>query len=216
MFPYGSGVAKKKTLPAEVQAHIDDLVGALAAITSGEPPDVDPGEAVENAIAAAYEVGAGEPDPWTVAVDIEDVAGDRMRRLRRDAGRTQEQLAAEMRTFGFRWHRQTVNQIEVDLAETEAGEIKRVRTLNAAEMLAIASLFGVPAVELMLPEPGEWIAVGDQQINGRQARELIIGRGGKVGTGGPHWGAAAALAPAGVERPARELWKRRRSAGKEG
>lgn len=208
---YGSGVPKRRTLPAEVSEALDALADALGAIANGAEPSTDPATVLDAAIAAAHE--AQERDPYNLAIPLEDIPGDRLRQLRRESGWTQQALADAMNALGFGWVRQTVNQVEHEIGTDGS---RRVRGLSFAELFALASLFGVPVLDFLLPRAGESVEVGaETQVGSRQARELILGRGGKTGQGGPQWVAAASLAPADVTRPAHELWKRRRAADKE-
>lgn len=205
-------MAKRQTLPEEVRAELDALADALATIASGGEPDADLGAVFDAAVAAAHD-HARPKDPWQrpTAVPLEDITRDRVRRLREEAGMSQSALARAMEGLGFPWHRQTVFQVETDL---DHPKVKQDRRLTLGEILGVAALFGVPAIDLLLPEPIDTVDLnGSEQLPGRVAHELIVGRGGKVGTGGPRWGAAASLAPADVERPAHELWKRRSSKG---
>ena len=64
---------------------------------------------------------------------VSELIGDNIRSLRLVAGLTQAELAAAMKTLGFRWIRQTV-------AETEAGR----RDATIEELVAIAAYFEMP------------------------------------------------------------------------
>jgi hypothetical protein len=115
-----------------------------------------------------------------------------------------------MTALGFDWKRSTVTDTE-----------REARRLSLREMYGVAVAFGVPLVELLLAKPGEPVTTeeGDESaglaFSSRHARELIVGRGGRVGRGGPMWAPAANACPPDVDRPATELWKRRRAAESE-
>src|SRR5205823_5212620 len=128
----------------------------------------------------------------------------RAKEARQTAGWTQEALAEAMSRLGHGWGR-------VSVAESESG----VRRLSLEELLTLASLYGVPMVEFLLPPEDTALTVSDElddQPHDR-VRELVLGSGGRVGVGGTQWKAAAALvgAPRGTRdvRPAVDYWAAR-------
>lgn len=96
--------------------------------------------------------------------------------------------------------------------------------MTLEELLALACLFGVPVLEFLLPDHGDHIAAPTldpvrvrRVFSEETVRELFVGEGGKVGSGGLDWGAAHdSLVGYKIEdwRPAVELWRTRREEGK--
>jgi transcriptional regulator with XRE-family HTH domain len=202
-------------LPKALRPHVQALSDALAAVARGEEPGDDPGELFDQAMTAA--TGLGGFDPYSLSVTIPDVVSGNLRRLRKEAGLSQQALADTMTALGFDWKRTTVPDVE---RETYPGDERRPplppRRLTYPEMVAIATLYGVPVLELFTVPAGETVdleVAGLSTLTGDQLRELFVGRGGVVGTGGPTWSAAAAVVAGNVERPARQLWKTRRTEG---
>ncbi len=132
--------------------------------------------------------------PERRAVTIQHVMGARLREHRTTAGWSQQRLAEAMVDLGHdTWSRVTV-------AEAEAGERRRI---SIEEMLSLAALFGVPGLSFILPAEGEDMVLAghEEGVPAAVVEELILGAGGQVGTGGPHWPAAEALAPSGGTPP---------------
>jgi transcriptional regulator with XRE-family HTH domain len=180
---------------------LDALVAALAAVARGDDPEVDPDEAYEAALAAAR--AAAPVDLWAGA-DPESpvviIAGN-LKQLRNEAGWSQPAVADLMVEVGFdKWTRQTVAEIE-----------RTARRVSWEEAWALAILFGVPIVEILDPA-GYAVAVSEAiVVPDEHATELLVGRGGRVGQGGPNW--ASGCVRGDVERPARDLWANRRAMG---
>ena len=70
----------------------------------------------------------------------EELAGLEVRRLRRERGWTQEELARQMAAYGYDWHQSTV-------ARTETAD----RPLRLNEVVHLAALFRVPVTQFLLP-----------------------------------------------------------------
>jgi transcriptional regulator with XRE-family HTH domain len=191
---------------AEIRRAVARMQAALTAMARGEEPDEHPQDVLEEVVAT---IDADAFDPFTLAIGPDTITSRRMRELRLQSGASpnaplrQEDLAEAMSQVGCDWRRGTVTETE-----------KERRRLSLDELLGLALVFGVPVVELLSPAPGEVIEIGDggPQLGWRQVRELLIGRGGKVGTGGPTW--MASLVSKVTDRPARQLWARRRAAEK--
>jgi transcriptional regulator with XRE-family HTH domain len=73
---------------------------------------------------------------------VAPLLGERVRERRNEKGWSQEKLAKEMTALGFSWNQTTA-------AKTE----RAARPVNADEMFALATLFGVAVDELMRPPP---------------------------------------------------------------
>ena len=142
-------------------------------------------------------------DGWGTRATIPQVVGDNLGRYRREAGWTQDRLAGAMTALSFPWNRQTV-------AETERAAKRRT---SVEELLALAALFGVPALRLMEASPSTDVVLNDElDVPATVVGELLVGRDGSIGTGGHHWLAAAALcSPWVVYPPSASLAERSRS-----
>ncbi len=123
--------------------------------------------------------------------------------LRNEAGWTQERLAGAMAAAGFSWKR-------ITCAEVEVGS----RRISLEELLGIAMLFSVPALELLIPDDSVALDMPMADVKGPQVEELLLGSGGRLGRGGVEWTAPlSVLAMTGRtdERPAPDLWRARGS-----
>jgi transcriptional regulator with XRE-family HTH domain len=137
-----------------------------------------------------------------------DVTRQRVRELREEAGISQSALGTAM-YVAFGWSRETVTKVE-----------SGVRKLNLEELLLLAALFQVPALELLLPKEGETLELSAGQYAGAAlVRELLLGNGGRLGSGLQVWPAASSLAAGEpTEKPtviAEALWERRRARSEE-
>jgi transcriptional regulator with XRE-family HTH domain len=176
---------------------LSDLLDAIRAVREGREPAIDPDDAYERAIAEAR--GEDEVDPFTFSASPRDEVNASVRGLREDAGLTQEQFTEVMRSAGFDWKRSTVTEID-----------RMGRRVSYEELWGIAAVFGVPVASLLLPSEVSLELNPLMTVDGRRARELLVGKGGSIGTGGPTWLAASHAVPDGVDRPARDLWRNRR------
>lgn len=143
----------------------------------------------------------------TEPLDFGATIARNLREIRLQTGWTQASLATAMERLGFGWKRATV-------AEVEGGS----RRVSLEELLALAVLYAVPMVELLLPiesEPIRWTA--GSQLSSTQIRDLLYGvDDGPDGeqrliAGGPGWTVAADVAGSGTGqgdwRPASDLWR---------
>jgi len=202
--------AKRTDAPAsELQPHLKAITEAIAAISRGESPQ-DHVEAVyratDSAIREAWSLAPHGPLSWDspLSASFAEIIGDNVRVLREEAEWSQEQLALAMERAGFAWKRLTVTQVE--------GTSRR---LSLEELLAIAALFAVPAIKLMLPDERTALEWPNSDLQAAAVHELFLGRGGSVGEGGVRWRVpiAALGGPADARdyRPAVDLWRNRRA-----
>jgi transcriptional regulator with XRE-family HTH domain len=70
----------------------------------------------------------------------EVLAGQELKRLRRERGWSQEEVARRMTAYGFDWHQTTVGRTET-----------AARPLRVNEAVALAALFEVPVTQLLVP-----------------------------------------------------------------
>jgi transcriptional regulator with XRE-family HTH domain len=206
-------VVDRDGLPPEVAEHLDVLTDRLAELAAGADRQEVRGDmerAVENAYDAAQTAGAAQRDSNERIlagrkVTYQELVGDRIRRLRSDAGWTQQSVATAMQLLGFDWKRITVAEVE-----------RATRRTSLEEMTGIAALFAEPVLQLVVPGGDDYISFGDRTLDPADVAELWIGHDGAAGRGDAAWGAAARVAayhdPGGDAdgRPSRELWRRRR------
>jgi hypothetical protein len=190
--------------PAEVRPHLDAVDHALGKLSRGQDAELELHRAVDAALRSALASAARHRDSsWTrpFSATFGQVIGQNIKAHRNEAGWTQADLAAAMARMGFAWKR-------ITLAEVEAAD----RRCGLEELLVLAALFAVPVLALL--DPGDDIVIDLPKIDARPevVRQLLVGRGGQVGQGGPRWAAAAELlgAPAhDDDRPAIDLWRKR-------
>ena len=213
-----------RTLPAEVRGQLSDAVSkaeeVLWRLADGAPDDEaglqDLAGLLNGPIKAAKYAGASERGKRdNIAqrdVDFATLAATRIRDLRRRAGLTQTDLADLMKRLGFDWKRVTVAEIETG-AEGQKDR-KPGRKVSLEELVGLASLFGVPMLEFILPAEDDFVHLRAPSgrahgLMGNVVRELIIGGEGRVGNGGAQWGASRAAAGVGDDdwRPAVDYWK---------
>lgn len=189
----------------------DDIVEHLAALARGDEgalAELD--RTVDQAIRAAV----GEQSRWQIGIDetLSTEVGQNIKRLRDQAGWTQQRLAEAMSDLGWKWRRVTVAEVESsEEVEGSDGRVRLVprRRISFEELLHVVALFGVPMVELLLPQVNVDVAPEGSEsfpLESEKARELILGRDGVVGRGGARWHAALCLARAAGERPAPAYW----------
>jgi transcriptional regulator with XRE-family HTH domain len=181
---------------------LDGLVRLVDAVTQGSAPMedldtvmVDLRRSVERARETSLQRS------WETSQSMPEGIGENIAGLRRRAGWTQEQLASAMASMGFSWGRQTV-------ADTERGMKRRA---SYEELFALAALFAVPAGSFLVPGPGRGVDLNHQwQVDGEVACELLLGRHGRLGEGGPGWRVAARQCTGVAKRPASALARRAR------
>jgi hypothetical protein len=69
----------------------------------------------------------------------------------------------------------------VTTAEVESND----RRLTMEELFTVAALFSVPAIELMVPDEKQALELEHAFFDPDDVRELLLGREGSIGTGGP-------------------------------
>lgn len=135
-------------------------------------------------------------------VTFSGIFGDRVRDLRMKAGWSQTRLGEAMNRIGWGWGRMAVTELE--------GGKRRV---SLEEALGLAALFGVPALELLIPIEGahDLELPADRSIGAETVTQLMLGEGGRVGIGGVDWAPAQRAAGMYGEtedwRPAVDLWE---------
>lgn len=98
-------------------------------------------------------------------IPLQAVLGSRLRELREQAGRTQDEVAADVRQLGWRATRATI-------AKAETGRYR----LDLEELLILSLALLVPVAEFV--DGAEWVAVRDGAIHGDALRELLAGMSG--------------------------------------
>jgi transcriptional regulator with XRE-family HTH domain len=202
----------KRTEPGDVVRSSLSELGSLAErATSADPAvleEVGPAlDAFRRAVVAAV---PRQHDDFASSYEgvstFPQIVGANVKRVREEADLTQAKVAEAMNRLGFDWKRITVTQVE-----------SATRRLALEELCCLAALFAVPMLELLLPaddDNAEIPAEGATQLDAQTLRELLIGRGGRVGSGGPNWQPALELVgiPTSEDdvRPAVALWERRR------
>jgi transcriptional regulator with XRE-family HTH domain len=199
-------------LPEDVEEAIGTLAAAMLGLAQGDDPaplSEEAADAFNATLIAATKHGArNRPvisgfDKPSLA-EFGDIVGARMKALRTESGWTQERFAQAMTECGWQWTRVTT-------AEVESND----RRLTMEELLTVAALFSVPAIELMVPGEKQSLELQQATLDTDEMRELLLGRGGQVGTGGLGWPSArkALGSPKHkVEGPAVDLWRARRNA----
>lgn len=190
-------------LPPAVESRIDLIKDRLSEIVRGASSWQEVATEVqlelEQAVIGAAQAGEdqGDPEPERRPIDLGAVVAYNVRALRGEADWSQAALAEAMTRVGFDWKRITV-------AEVESAR----RKVQLDEMLAIAALYGVPLVELLLPDDQQPVAwVDGHALPAHTVVELVIGYGGEVGDGGPGWLPAVLASGGQTGRPADDYWR---------
>jgi transcriptional regulator with XRE-family HTH domain len=200
--------------PSELQPHLKAISEAFMAITRGEDPEHHAEvvyRATDSAMREAWSLIPQGPVTWDTPApaSFAEIIGANIRALRDEAQWSKEQVAKAMERLGFAWKRLTVTEVE--------GAYRR---LSLEELLAIAALFAVPAIKLLLPDARTALDWPLRALYPPVVHELFLGRGGTVGDGGVRWRApvVALGGPTAKDdfRPAADLWRNRRSAGRPG
>jgi transcriptional regulator with XRE-family HTH domain len=204
-------MSKRRDSADAVRSSLSEL-GSLAERAASADPEVleDVGPALDafhRAVVAAVPRPANDY-AWAYAgvSTFPEIVGSNVKRVREEAELTQAKVAEAMSRVGFDWKRITVTQIEA-----------ATRRLTLEELCCLAALFAVPMLELLLPADADnaEIPEGRSQIDAQTLRELLIGRGGRVGSGGPNWRPALELVGITTNqddvRPAVALWERRKT-----
>jgi transcriptional regulator with XRE-family HTH domain len=200
---------EKSAPPPEVGAYLEKIQRALTALSRGEQSESqlrDLHQALDGAVRAAAHVAERDHgSPWKRpgSATIGQILGENLKALRTESGWSQDRLANAMAALGFKWKRVTCAEVE--------GTSRR---LGLDELMGLAALFGVPAVQLMVPSEGTALDWVNRDLVADEVKDLLVGHGGVLGEGGSNWSAAlTALGPlAGKdERPAADLWRVRDS-----
>lgn len=207
---------KAGALPLEVRKSLDAAVEQLETflwrITEGDLPEARKLDgALDEVVGVAYHVSktkrADRPRIARIA-DFTSVIAERIREHRLKEGMTQASLAVALTRAGFDWKRITVAEVEA-AASVNPDRRSGARRVTLEELLALAAIFRVPMVELMLPSPGrEYLAwQQDRSLEASDVSELMLGRDGRIGVGGTTWavadrvlGVRVDVAPKGVRR----------------
>ena len=197
------------TPPSELQRLLKDISEAITAISRGEDPEQHMESvyrATDSAIRAATSLAPRAPLNWgtPLPASFGEIVGENIRALRIEAQWSQEEVATSMARVGFSWKRLTVTEVE-----------GAARRLSFEELLALAALFAIPAIELMLPSTGTALEWPHGVVDAPTMLELLLGRRGSVGEGGVRWRApiVALGSPTaqGDYRPGVDLWRNRRT-----
>ncbi len=196
----------KASPPPELSPHLDAIGRAWVGISSGLEVDRH-----RKALAKAQDAGLqaavglakrkrGVSFTSPGESSYPEIIAENIRNLRLEAGWTQQQLADAMTAIGFTWARETAVEVE-----------RTGRKVQLEEVVGIAALFGIPIMELLLPDNQTAIVVGNASTDRGQLSELMLGRGGKIGNGGADWLAPLYIVGGGktIERPAVDLWQNR-------
>jgi DNA-binding XRE family transcriptional regulator len=191
--------SSRKRLPDTVAEHVRAHHDALAAITAGEDRTAEAEQAADQALRAAMASAPSQPSTWTSPAeeDFETIIATRLAETRNECGWTQEQLAEAMSPYA-KWTRFTV-------AEIETGR----RSVGLEELVILAGLYAEPVVSFMIPTDNTPLSLDHASVPPAALRELLVGKGGNVGTGGRNWTVAARVANRAGARPAPDLWKNR-------
>ncbi len=216
----------RKRLSAETRKHLDALEDTLWRLERGTPlaegvtDNAD--QAYERAMHAAIDTGSSKQRAqvqYARIVGWPQAIAENVRRLREQAGWTQERLAQAMRKAGFSWTRVTVT-------EAEGG----ARRIVLEELLVLAGLFAEPMAALLLPHgrdaielpalPGAGEEPGyltrTRPIDLQTLLPAIFGHGGGVGELSPTSAEPARVAGVNApgsktdQRPAKDLHEHRR------
>jgi transcriptional regulator with XRE-family HTH domain len=191
----------RKRLPEAVAEHLDAHHDALAAITTGEDRTDDAVHAADQALRAAMASAPQPASTWMspAEMDFAGIIGHRLSETRNESGWSQTQLAEAMSRYVPSWTRSTV-------AEIETGR----RNVSHEELVILAALFAEPVVRFMIPTDDTPLHLDHASVPPAALSELLLGKGGSVGTGGRNWNVALRVAnQPGARRPAPDLWKNR-------
>lgn len=188
---------KGGALPPEVKksldAGVDQLATTLWRITEGDFPEglEEANARLEEALSAAYRLGeakATDRPMMARTADFATIVAERIKEHRLTAEMTQSALADAMTRAGFDWKRITVAEVE---AGTSGKPERRssARRVALEELMALAAIFRVPMVSLLLPDPEkEYLAwTRSRSLSASDVEELVLGRGGQAGKGGETW-----------------------------
>jgi hypothetical protein len=158
---------------------------------------------LEEALSAAYRLGEAKATdrPRTARIaDFATVVAQRIHEHRLAGEMTQSALAAAMARAGFDWKRITVAEVEAG-ASAKPERRSSARRVALEELLALAAIFRVPMVNLLLPDPGkEHVAwPRSRSLNASDFAELVLGRSGRIGKGGETWPVADHVVGTGIE-----------------
>ena len=197
----------RSRIPTELTAPLDAIGKALAGISSDQDVDAHQ-QSLYRALDAGLQAAVAlarrkQQTSWTrpLEASFTEIVAFNLRNLRLEAEWTQQQLAEAMTAIGFTWARETVVEVE-----------RTGRKVQLEEIVGIAALFGVPMVELLLPDDKTALEMPGTSLNRPQLTEFTLGQGGVIGEGGPEWVASTRVLGQDqtVDRPAPDLWRNRR------
>jgi transcriptional regulator with XRE-family HTH domain len=200
--------------PPEVGVYVEKIQSALARLSRGDQSESqvrDLHQAFDGAIRAAAQIAVRDHgSQWKRpgSATFAQILGENLKALRIESGWSQDRLATAMAALGFKWKRVTCAEVE--------GTSRR---LGLDELMGLAALFGVPAVQLMLPSEGTTLDWTNRDLSSEEVKDLFVGHKGRLGEGGANW--SAALTAVGSlsgedERPAADLWRVRDGRLREG
>jgi transcriptional regulator with XRE-family HTH domain len=205
---------KQDAPPPEVGEYLEKIQQALTGLSRGEQSESrlrDLHQAFDGAVRAAAHVAERDhASPWKRpgSATFGQILGENLKALRTESGWSQVRLATAMAALGFKWKRVTCAEVE--------GTSRR---LGLDELMGLAALFGVPAVQLMVPSEGTTLDWINRDLSPQDVTDLLVGYQGKIGEGGANWSAAltAVGSLAGEnERPAPDLWRIRDARSRDG
>jgi transcriptional regulator with XRE-family HTH domain len=155
-------------------------------------------QAVDQAVRSATKLAPRTTlDMWKspLGASFGEIIGANLKSLRNRAGWSQERLAGAMSRAGYDWKR-------ITMAQVEAG----TRRISLEELAGLSALFGIPLVFFLVPTDLA-LDLPAAQVQPDQVKEVLLGRGGRLGKGGSDWSVAFDVLPsdADIERPAPDL-----------
>lgn len=183
---------------------MQQITDALGRLARGEDSLAAVASAMDRAVRTAIDLAydTEQQRSETRSASFAEVVGANVKAMRNDSDTTQAAVADAMAALGFDWKRITCAEVEL-----------ATRRVAIEEVLALAVLFGVPAIELFLPADDAVITWPQGDLPRRDLVELFVGHGGELGEGGINWRTAARAAgrprTRTQQRPAVAFWTNR-------